>query len=124
MIGVSSTAAWDGKWTIGDSGGLETSGYICSNFGVSGTSIYVQGDRSDGFQYPEFTAGGDIVHGQTTFALEDSSDNTWTCTSIVYITNSKIGIMAGSKALSGTLTQLQLNNGANLDAGFINIMYQ
>ena len=111
---------------LGDSGGVETSGYLgsCSTF-AAGTTTATFGD---GFQLAAAAAGAtDIRHGRIVLDLVNSSTNTWAASAVIGLSSSSHNsIMAGTKALSGTLDRLRLTIDGILtfDAGEININYE
>lgn len=112
---------------LGDSGGIEATGYL-------GSGSYVASSGSVGAT--NFTTGfgifasseSDVLHGSMVLTLEDSSDFTWTCTSIM--SSSASGVVfssSGSKALSAELDRIRITyvNGTDaFDAGAVNISYE
>ena len=124
LMGVSSDANIDIMVQLGDSGGIETSGYLgsCSNIAAA---VAANQSVTDAFDINKFNAA-DIVHGTFILTLADTS-NTWTYTSVC---GQSAGISAlsymggGQKPLSGELTQVHVKipSGA-FTAGSINIMY-
>ena len=110
---------------LGDAGGFETTGYSGSAATYSAATI---SNFSIGFMLHPSHAATSVYHGTMTLSLEDSSDNTWVETSSVGLSNAAAGGHgAGSKALSGTLTQVRITmvNGTDaFDAGAINISYE
>ena len=124
LMGVSSDANHDIMVQLGDSGGIETSGYLgsCSNIAAA---VAANQQATDAFDINKFNAG-DICHGTFILTLADAS-NVWTYTSVI---GQSAGISAlsymggGQKPLSGELTQVHVKiaSGA-FNAGSINIMY-
>ena len=113
---------------LGDSGGVETSGYTGTGTVVgngSGTSTAM----SSGFFASQSSAASDVLSGQATISLLDSATNTWsysgvfgqsTATAIIYWAG-------GAKSLSATLDRIRITtaNGTDtFDAGTINILYE
>jgi len=121
FFGVSFTASVDLDVTIGDSGGLETASYVSSG-------IYTHDDDSavTSASTAEFNmntaSGSDVVTGTMTLTLEDSTNNTWISSHTTYQLDNRLAYGAGSKSLSGELTQLAISGGT-FDAGAVNIMY-
>ena len=108
---------------IGDSGGLETSGYLGSTSrGGSHTNF------TTGFQIDTGANAAAVMHGAFTLTLLDSSTNTWICTGVFGISNLAFAmITGGSKSLSSTLDRVRLTtvSGADtFDAGKVNIIYE
>jgi hypothetical protein len=123
---VSADSAEYFECRIGDSGGLETSGYngLCRYFN---TGVGVPGTATDAFRLTSDLSAVQAWHGSLILTLQDSTNNHWMmqCMIMDIVTTSQLSLSAGSKALSGELTQVSINieNGA-FDAGSLNIMYQ
>jgi len=110
---------------IGDSGGIETTGYR----GVAGFSGASGGSYAFSIGFVTFTDGsaGDDFQGQAVLSLLNSSTNTWAYSGnfanyVSYTTNG-----GGAKSLSGTLDRVRITavNGTDaFDAGSINILYE
>ena len=108
---------------LGDSGGVEITGYLGTGGNVSGNVYALQ---TIGFGLSGSHAAAQIMHGQININLVNA--NTWTCVSNLYRSDAT-GMLSGggSKTLSDTLTQLRITtvNGTDaFDAGTINIMYE
>jgi hypothetical protein len=129
------------KIQLGDSGGLEASGYVGTTMSIYGGTI-TQGVPASGRATSStyFVMGGSngsygmaasvSIHGTATLTLEDSTNNTWGFTSMMCGAGLDMDWSAGSKSLSGELTQLAVQSGAvgseasaAFDAGNINIVY-
>ena len=127
FAGVSSGGTAGFELEIGDAGGLETSGYISTDFRLQGTEISGY-EITDAFNIQGVTAAAAIMHGSITLALEDAANYTWCMTGQLSSNNKADNghhVSAGSKSLSGELTQLKVTaKGDTFDAGAINIMYQ
>lgn len=115
---------------LGDSGGVEASGY-------SGTSSLVYGAgslisslaHSTGFTLAGQDTSADSVdlHGSIVFTVLDSTTNTWTCAGNVSRTDFPVSCYtSGSKTLSATLDRLQVTTPAGnlFDAGKASIVYE
>ena len=114
---------------IGDSGGIETSAYQgdTGNADKGPTAILI--DASAGTPSMIATGfpigvkdGGGYINGHLTLTLLNSSTNTWSCSHMLEQDSGTISIGAGSKALSGELTQLTIA-GNTFDLGQANIIY-
>lgn len=109
---------------LGDSGGIETSGYSgAATSLVSGTTTV--NNLSSSF----LVLGGNAattMHGNLVLTLLDAATNTWSCSGNLARSDTVLhALVAGTKALSATLTQIQISPSAgNFDAGEINIMYE
>ena len=106
---------------LGDSGGIETSGYLSASGNAFG------GSRSTlGFviQSQDFN---NLCHGSYIFTYESSSANRWCGSGVIGTSNSDNAIYCGgAKSLSGTLDRIRLTTvtgAATFDAGEINIAY-
>ena len=111
---------------IGDSGGIETTGYdTTSSYSTAGTVTYNKTDSlyvmNEGFTGATF-----VIKGTATLTLLDSATNTWTYECVVGdANNSVMYISSGEKSLSGALTQVEITPSGSdtFDAGKINILY-
>jgi hypothetical protein len=123
FIGVSLNGAGNLVVAIGDSGGIESSGYTDGSASLfNNDTIEVQGTGGSGFAI-NFADAADAAHGQMILTLEDASGFTWASSHTVYGAATKIVAGAGTKSLSAELTQVQVLGGT-FDAGAVNIMYQ
>ena len=120
-VSFTAGAGTDLDLTIGDSGGLETAGYVSTGASVlagltfvSSTASFVVDNDSD----------GDTWSGQFFLTLKDSSNFTWICSHSFKGDIGGLNIGAGDKSLSAELTQLSLSGGTFDGSGSINIMYQ
>ena len=108
---------------LGDSGGIETSGYTCTVVGSDGTALGT-GNNTQGASVT--TQGtGDTKSGQMIFSTVGS--NNWVYSGLFKLSTTQLSYIAGGKTLSDTLTQLRITtvNGTDaFDAGTINILYE
>lgn len=109
---------------LGDSGGIETSGYSGSQGNIIsgvGTSSY----GGDAFEVRYFSSAVSYS-GQFVLTLVDPAVNTWVGTGVYGSTGStSVSFTGGTKSLSGTLDRLRISaNGDSFAAGTINIMYE
>jgi hypothetical protein len=116
-VGISHDGGSNHLVQIGDSGGIETSGYL----GAAGTSNF-----TTGFGIPN-SAAGDVLHGLITLVLQNSSTNTWAASVNIGLSNTGASSVGGfSKSLTGTLDRIRMTtvSGAPaFDAGSFNILY-
>jgi hypothetical protein len=110
---------------LGDSGGVETTGYTSSASRISATVL--SQNSTAGF----ILLGGAATAASTysaSYSISLLSTNLWCLQGILSDTvNTTTQIAAGSKTLSDTLTQVRITtvNGTDtFDAGTINIMYE
>jgi hypothetical protein len=125
LVGVSDgVPAGDYIVQIGDSGGLETSGYVSSAFGVENAGSVVCESSTNGFRIAVNSASGQTISGTVILTLEDASDFTWTGVSNLGESNATAHTGSGTKSLSAELTQVALLSTGTFDAGVVNISYQ
>lgn len=110
---------------LGDSGGVEVTGYVGGVVNASGAGTAI----SVGFPLAQAGLATAVITGQLTLYLENSTNNTWVGTGIFGrsdAVNSGAWV-GGSKALSpGPLDRVRLTtvNGSDaFDAGVVNIQY-
>ena len=125
--GVSTSGTSNVMIQLGDSGGLEATGYLGSASTIT-TATPATANFTTGYGVTATTIAGMIIHGTATLTLMNASTFTWACTSLVGHSNATTFSMgAGVKSLSAELTQLAITTvgGADtFDAGAINISYE
>lgn len=128
LNGVSLNGTSDLLVQLGDSGGIETSGYVSSAGWMFNASPAATTSNTSGFLV---RAAGDAsysVSGHVTLILMDASTNLWaeSHTTANIGASVGVGVGGGTKSLSGTLTQIRLTSvsGNTFDAGSINITYE
>jgi hypothetical protein len=119
--GVSGNGTSNFLFQIGDSGGIENTGYSGGSFNAGATA-----NSTAGFDLTAQNAAAQLWGGSIT--LTNLSGNIW-CQSGVISGGSSgyIGASGGSKTLSDVLTQIRLTtvNGTDtFDAGTVNILYE
>jgi hypothetical protein len=107
---------------LGDSGGIESSGYVSDSQTFLATPAIGNTASTTGFLvgFQDLgTTGNGIVH------IVNVTGNVWVATA-VYTTTSRGNISAGRKELSATLDRLSLTTaaGATFDSGQVNILYR
>ena len=112
----------EGTVRIGDSGGIETSGYTtnCGYFGPGQGTL----QHSGGFAFATFNAAS-TFSGHLT--LTNPSGNLWVSSHTVTRTNDYYTMSGGGrKELSGTLDRLSITSTANTtyDGGSVNVFYE
>lgn len=112
---------------IGDSGGVETTGYVSGNARhFAGGNAFAS--ATDSFQLTPSMAAADTVDYVIELSLKHSANFTWACSGIGYRAggpNSYTSV--GFKSLSAELTQVQITTSGGtdtFDAGSINISYE
>jgi len=111
---------------LGDSGGIENTGYIAHS-GVIQNSSVGSSDYTTGFGIADANAAAHSHSGSIIFSLLENSTNSWVANGSVRQASNIIAIVAGSKSLSGVLDRVRITtvNGTDtFDAGKINIIYE
>lgn len=108
---------------IGDSGGLETSGYAVK---VGGTIGNTAESSTAGFVVTDSTPSTTTINGAVTLTLLDAATNNWVCAGVLSASHSELYVSGGSKALTGTLDRIRLTTvlANTLNAGQVNILYE
>jgi hypothetical protein len=110
---------------LGDSGGIETTGYLGSMSYQGAQAFY-----TTGIGVNNTGSASALRHGSTVISLVDSSTNTWSAMGVVGTSGVGSGetYSSGSaKSLSATLDRVRITtvNGTDtFDAGTINIMWE
>jgi hypothetical protein len=112
---------------LGDSGGIETTGYSSGNAAVSTTSN--SENATTGLLITSVTPPGtSSFHGSFVLTLVSSTTNTWAFSSNFGRSDSAIiYVGGGSKALTTALTQIRLTTVGGtdtFDAGTFNVVYE
>jgi len=124
FTGVSTNGTGDKLIQIGDSGGIETTGYL--SVGSKLTSAVSSGVTGDGFLVFSNSAS-DVLSGSVILSLENSSTYSWVAQGVL---QGRVGsnanyVVAGNKSLSAELTQITFTAPPDsFDAGEINISYE
>jgi hypothetical protein len=116
-----SLGAGDFQCTLGDAGGLETSGYVSIGMTLLGSADPIVGSSTAAFDF-DIGAGGCVANGQMILTLENASAFTWCASYNISESGSQTAIGNGQKSLSAELTQVSVSGGT-FDAGAMNIMY-
>lgn len=124
MSGLSTNGTSNIMVQIGDSGGIETTGYLGCVSNVSGSAAF-----TTGFGVEVSTAAANIYHGMVILTLLDSATATWVASASGSLSNvANVHIGSGSKPLSpGPLDRVRITTVAGtdtFDAGLINIMWE
>jgi len=125
MLNGVSASSTGGYWTtIGDAGGLETSGYLNGQHAIQGSSI---GNHALSTAHPlveTIVNGGPLFHGMVIYTLLESSSFTWSIIGQIHCSGHEEGNWsAGTKSLTAELTQISLITANTMDAGEASIMY-
>lgn len=112
---------------IGDSGGVENTGYLGTTSYFSGVGV-ASVNNTTGFLISNGAgeAATAIRHGQ--LLISKLTDNTWVCSGSIGLSDqTRSSLLSYSKELSATLDRVRITtvNGTDtFDAGTINIMYE
>lgn len=127
LDGVSTNGSSAPIIQLGDSGGVETTGYvgvaseITTTPALGGNTAFSSGFNMRG------GAASVVLEGSLIFTLLDSSTNTWSCSGNVARSDSaSINMLGGTKSLSAELDRIRLTTVGGtdtFDAGKINIAY-
>lgn len=110
---------------IGDSGGIEITGYADTVGNIATSTASTTSTGGSGFAISNVGSISDAASGSVCLSLIGS--NTWVLSGVIRLNASRISYSAGSKALSDTLTQIRVTtfNGTDtFDLGSINILYE
>ena len=112
---------------LGDSGGVENTGYLGSASGIAAVSV-ASSNFTAGFGLSNSNTAATITHGSLTLSLVDSASNLWACSGATARSDvAYSNVTSGTKTLSDTLTQIRITTAGgtdNFDAGTINILYE
>jgi hypothetical protein len=127
FAGVSSSGTSNWLIQIGDSGGIENTGYLGAGTAEPNGSAQAIANFTAGFGIRTAIAAN-ILHGSVVLTLLDASTNTWCATGGLANSNAaEFYDTAGSKSLSATLDRVRLttvNGSDTFDAGTVNITYE
>lgn len=119
LMGVSLSDANLPMIQLGDSGGIEASGYT----GTTGRGAAFT-DYSIGFSIDNGGAAGNSITGQITLMLADAATNTWIASGVCFITGISFTVtVSGRKSLSAPLDRFRLTSTVGtgaFDAGSFN----
>jgi hypothetical protein len=110
---------------IGDSGGIETTGYTGAQTNIIGGGTGGNNYSGDAFEL-RYVGTPYLVTGTFTLTLMDAATNLWIGVG-VHGADTSIAttfFSAGRKALSSTLDRLRISAGGNNITGSINILYE
>ena len=109
---------------IGDSGGIESSGYRSWDKRFGGSSFSTAGSTNQtGFT---LSTPGTTATWVGQFVLTNPQGNDWVCASQCVDDSDNVRLQTGSKTLSGELDRIQIDvySTGNIDGGSVNIFYE
>jgi hypothetical protein len=126
ISGLSTNGTSDPLVQLGDSGGIENTGYVAGAAVMTGSSAGFS--STAGFPISGSWSASVLFSGIITLALQDATTNTWTASVAGGRTDTSGAFSGGGyKPLSATLDRVRITTvgGANtFDAGTINIMWE
>jgi hypothetical protein len=126
LNGVSTSGTSSLRFQIGDSGGVETTGYASNALTTSTSAAANTANSTAGFDGGSVGSSSNLYSGA--IVLSTLSSNIWVCQGSISNTgDSRFMSISGAKTLSDTLTQVRITtvNGTDtFDAGSINILYE
>lgn len=127
FVAVSTSGTANPYIQIGDSGGIEDSGYLGASSNLSDSASVVAANYTAAFGIASASASR-ALHGTVTISLEDSANFTWVASGVIADSSAAATFtVAGSKSLSAALDRVRIttSNGSDtFDAGAINILYE
>jgi hypothetical protein len=113
---------------IGDSGGIETSGYDAFAASIGNSNTTQTGSSANSYQIESAlpAAGGNTRSGNIVLNLQDSSDYTWVLSGTIKGSGPYVSVSAGKKSLSAVLDRVSVSSTSTFNtfsAGEINIAY-
>jgi hypothetical protein len=127
LNGVSTNSSSNILIQIGDSGGIENTGYFSGYLGITITPATGAGTTTTGFLACTM-ASTRLLYGSAILSLMDSANNTWSCQGFIAADDVTDAMYAfgGIKSLSATLDRIRLTTagGDTFDAGVVNISYE
>lgn len=113
---------------LGDSGGIEATGYTSGAAGISGSSVVAAVRSTIGIILTPANAVGTLLHGTLVLTMEDASDNTWAAKGNFADSGADyVMFCAGTKATSAVLDRIRITTVSGtpaFDSGVINISYE
>jgi hypothetical protein len=126
FAGVSTSGTDNMLIQIGDSGGVEATGYLGAGSSVSDGSSSVT-NYTTGFGI-EITSASSVIHGSVELTLEDASNFTWVANGTLARSDASImHHVGGSKSTSAALDRVRIttvSGSDTFDAGGINVLYE
>lgn len=125
--GVSTNGTSNPLIQIGDSGGIENTGYLGSGYGSATGVVPVISNYTSGFGFVSGDSAN-VLHGTIVLTLENSAAFSWICNGQFSASNAALTFLtSGSKSTSAELDRVRITtvNGTDaFDAGAISITYE
>lgn len=126
FVGVSTSGTDNPIIQIGDSGGIENTGYTSSSYNITNTPSIGATDHTTGFGIRS-GAGTNVLQGSVVINLVSPSANTWAATGTLVTSTVTMIFVAGSKSLSAVLDRVRITTTGGTDTfdlGTVNISYE
>jgi len=123
FVGVSVSGTSPITVQLGDSGGVENTGYSGRVAADGGASAAM----SEGFKLTNAGIATYAYHGVMAIELENSSTNTWSESHVVSYPSASVYFGGGSKSLSAEVDRVRITTvggSDTFDAGEVNISYE
>lgn len=128
FIGFSTNGSDNYLVQLGDSGGVETSGYLGASTRLAAGPDIAAANSTAGFIIYNSGGAPNVIHGSLVIRLENATNNTWSASGVLGRSDSAATIITGgSKSLSATLDRVRVTTtgGTNtFDAGEINVSWR
>lgn len=123
LSGVSTNGTSSLIIQIGDSGGIEGSGYISTAGAINSTSANAT-NQTAAFLIAATASAANTATGHA--VLTNITGNTWVCSAVTRSGTLLCTYAAGDKTLSDVLTQIRVTSVSSdtFDAGTINVLYE
>lgn len=124
FAGVSLTGNDDILVRLGDSDGLETSGYVSSSGHFTPTAQDISTSAAGLVVRGEVAAGA--YSGNMAISLQDAATNTWVASHSMTRTTASVAMGGGHKSLSAALDRVSVTRSGTdtFDAGSVSILYE
>jgi hypothetical protein len=127
FAGVSTSGTDSLLIQLGDSGGIESSGYLGASAIVTNGGATVAANSTAGLLISSASASN-VIHGAATFDLSNKATFAWVGRGTFGLSNAASTILSGcSKSLSAELTQLTITTTGGTDTfdnGTVNVIYE
>lgn len=127
LSGVSTNGTAIPYLQIGDSGGIENTGYLSASTLLSNAAAVGVTNNTAAFQWGN-GAAANVYHGAIVLTLINSATNLWACSgNVAYSNGAASAFTAGTKPLSATLDRVRLTTSTGVDtfdAGSANISWE
>jgi hypothetical protein len=127
LVGVSTSGTNDLLLQLGDSGGVEATGYLSAFSVLPNASAIAGGNTTTAFTIASGLAAASVLHGSVVLTLENASSFTWCERGTVAFSNTGTTVTsAGSKSTSAALDRVRITTTGGtdtFDAGAVNILY-